>query len=228
MIIRELNETGRANFKALIAARHAGEQPVFSREAILQDEGQSEPIQDELNLSMEDFPSRFDMANHLVRLFSQCQERGVTEKDGVWDWISLAWFDQLVGSQVRDEVNYVLSEKHNRRYRHAVYFPWWLVNRYGADAKFLLIKKSVRGELSEQLLSVQHYPSCAGIVQAYKTLYFDESSQKLKRGHSSKGPGSPRRLMTWLGQIEVNYDLYAMTSESLMSLLPKEFDRFTA
>jgi hypothetical protein len=48
----------------------------------------------------------------------------------------------------------------------------------------------------------------------------------LKKGSGGKGGGSARRLSDVLKQFNMNYDFYAIKSDDLINLLPKEFDRF--
>ena len=78
------------------------------------------------------------MGKNLVELLSSLELSDLSGREELWNWIAAAWFDQLTGAKVDDEVNYILSEKHTRRYRHAVYFTWWLVNKHGEDARYLL------------------------------------------------------------------------------------------
>ena len=227
MILRELNETGRENFRSFVRALRAGEEPLMLVSSILEDEDQTDTTSLNAELSLEKFATRYDMGVHLVDLLSNSELSDLSGRDGLWDWIAMAWFDQLAGSKVDDEVNYILSEKHTRRYRHAVYFTWWLVNKYGADARFLLSNPPhKRGEVAEQILSVQYLPNCPSFIKTASALYWDADRQSLKRGSGGKGPGSPRRFMAWIAQIEVNYDLFEMSHHALAGMLPAEFEKF--
>lgn len=57
-------------------------------------------------------------------------------------------------------------------------------------------------------------------------LYVDPSTGKAKSGAGGKGPGSARRLADMVNQLDLTWDLYAMFPKGLLTLLPKEFDRF--
>ena len=59
-------------------------------------------------------------------------------------------------------------------------------------------------------------------------LYVDKKSRKIKRYAASKAeePGSSRRLIAVLKQLDRTYALNTMTPEAIMGLLPEEFDRF--
>jgi hypothetical protein len=227
MVLRELNEIGRENFRAHIRALRSGDEPMTLTHSILTDETLSERSELDGELSVANFATRYDMGKHLVDVLSQYELSDLSGREGLWDWIALAWFDQLWDEKVREEINYVISQSHWHRPRHAIYFTWWLVNRYGEDAQYILSKPtSVRGDVAEQLLSVQSYPNYPSFIKTGKELYWDKEALALKPGTSSKGPGSPRRFRAWIGQIELNYDLFAMSSETLIEMLPSEFDKY--
>jgi hypothetical protein len=57
-------------------------------------------------------------------------------------------------------------------------------------------------------------------------MYLDASNNQPKRGAGGKGPGSARRLADVLNQFDVTWDLYSMSYEEVLAMLPGEFDRF--
>ena len=227
MNLKQLNSTGRESFRAYLGALKAGEEPMVLPEMILSDDSQFESTHLVGELSLEEFPSRYAMGAHLVSLLSAYDLSELSGMDGLWDWVSLAWIDQLTKGKLDDEVNYIISGEYNRRYRHAVYFSWWLVYKYGSEAEFLLCKPpNTRGDLLEQLTSVQYLPNCHSFISAGRALYWDDDTKALKRGAGGKGAGSPRRFMAWIAQIELNYDLFEIGTQTLIEMLPAEFDRF--
>jgi len=120
-----------------------------------------------------------------------------------------------------------MSEDYKRRYRHAIYVTWQLVQSHGENAKFMLFKEpSIRGEITEQFMARQYYLSCDGVIEAAKKIYWDDEVGALKRGSGGKSRGSPRRFIAWLQQIEVTYDLFSLSGEQLLRLIPTEFQRF--
>ncbi len=82
------------------------------------------------------------------------------------------------------------------------------------------------GEVAEQLTARQEFVSNKGIVGAANRLYFDRESGGLTRGAAGRGPASARRLADVLAQLDVIWDLHAMTPDAIIGLLPREFDRF--
>lgn len=57
-------------------------------------------------------------------------------------------------------------------------------------------------------------------------LYYDEEKQRIKRGAGGKEAGTPRRLMDFFRQIELNYDLGSITEARFWEMLPEEFAKF--
>jgi len=59
-----------------------------------------------------------------------------------------------------------------------------------------------------------------------KTLYFDPSTGKLKRGAGGKGGGRPRRLAKVRQQFDVTWEIEELGHDRILALLPSEFERF--
>ncbi len=57
-------------------------------------------------------------------------------------------------------------------------------------------------------------------------LYYDPNAKTFKKGAGGKAGGSVRRLVSFIRQIDLTYDLRDCTSEQFLSLLPSEFDKF--
>jgi|JI10StandDraft_1071094.scaffolds.fasta_scaffold178986_4 hypothetical protein len=79
---------------------------------------------------------------------------------------------------------------------------------------------------SRQLASRKELVTNPAVAEAATRLYFDSASNSLKRGSGSKTKGAPRRLANLLNQLDLTWYLYGMTSDEILTLLPKEFDRF--
>ena len=229
MALRELNEFGTQCFQRYLDELRKGSDLTMTAEEILGREATTEATEFSDKLNTAPFASRYEMGCYLVDIFSGQQVSALISRDGLWNWIALTWLDQLKGGKLREDHNYIIGDQYSRamRYRHSVFMSWWLVKKYGETAKYLLSKPAnVRGEVTEQLLSVQYYISCAGFINAGEQLYWDREACELKKGAGGKGAGSSRRFMAWIAQIELNYDLFEISTQTLMDLLPAEFDRF--
>jgi hypothetical protein len=232
MKLRRLNAEGKKAFVDLIATMKQEPTPNNSASELACDEALTEIMDHSAELSMKSFASRFDMALHIHDVLASIPQPKLMGDDGLWNWLALSYFDQICGKDKNGnwkpdaQANYV-RDLGFLRYRHSVYLPWWLVGKYEQKARFLLSKEpSTRGEVIEQLTSVQYYPSCEGVMMAARELYWDHEAECLKKGSGGAGPGSPRRFQAVLSQVEINYDLFSIDKEVVLDLLPREFDRF--
>ena len=52
-------------------------------------------------------------------------------------------------------------------------------------------------------------------------LYFDEEAKKIKKGAGGKEAGTPRRLMDFFRQIELNYDLLSIDENNVEAFVAR-------
>ena len=162
---------------------------------------------------------------------------------GLWNWLSLYYFDQLcpvVSDRTRNllatEV-YVMSPDRVYRqvFRHLVRGPWYAVREHGENAKVLLIhteRSSVvlatRGRIFEDLASRQGIFGNRTVIAAAQRLYFDERNNWPRFGASGHAPGSVRRYAIVVQQLELTYDTRACSVDQFLGLLPREFNEWKA
>ena len=234
MIIRKLNERGLEEFSQFINSLRQGSKQNIPI-GLLTSEVSSEPLSISLELDKDkSFNNRYELGVYLTKKFHDINIQPLIGDIGFWSALALLWFDQLCpekpdGSRKPSMVyNYVMSNNYNHRPRHAIFTTWQLVDRYKEDARFLLSKElSVRGELIEQIMARQYYMGCEGVMRIASKLYYDPERGTFKKGSAGRtSPGCVYRFINWLQQLEINFDLFSMSSNDLMGLLPKEFDRF--
>lgn len=232
--VRRLNERGIEAFENYISGlSNDGGLPLPV--GILADDRTSEPLDIELTVDEgAEFATRYDMGVYLVDLLRRVRSQQLLGDSGFWTWLALHWFDQLCPLDSKGKrkpkktYNYVLSPNWNHRPRHALYTTWMLVANHGENALFMLSKKpSDRGELIEQLAARQYFMSCRGVIEAAHRIYFDADRRTFKRGSTSQTRGGNiRRFVSYLQQLDLTYDLGTVTSDSLMSILPPEYNGF--
>ena len=233
MEARRLNSEGLRRISACIETLRQSEK-VEIPAGLLTEDATSAAIEPTIVLSAEKFSTRYDLGHALVGAVGDQDIQSLVGDTGFWSWLALYWFDQLCPESAQGirkpsmVYNYVLSSSYNHRYRHAIYTTWQLVSAYGDTAKFLLCKElPVRGELIEQMMARQYYMSCEGVMNAAAQLYWDSGKDSFKSGAASrKSAGCVSRLVSWLQQIELTYDVYSLTSDQLLELMPSEFSRF--
>ncbi|HCO27060.1 MAG TPA: hypothetical protein DIT97_30135, partial [Gimesia maris] len=90
-------------------------------------------------------------------------------------------------------------------------------------------------DIVEQLASRQELVTNGSLLGTATALYLNKETSRAKRGVTTteklngrtRGkPGTVRRLIDVYKQFDLAWDLYAMDTESVVSILPKEFNRF--
>jgi hypothetical protein len=90
----------------------------------------------------------------------------------------------------------------------------------------LCTKPQSPGEVVEQLSSRQEIVTNASIMEVATRLYVDSSTGRHKAGAGGKGPGSARRLADIFFQFDLTWDLYSMTKDEIIEMLPSEFSGY--
>jgi hypothetical protein len=181
--------------------------------------------------------TRRDAALYLGEVLGQLNRGEVDHNAGLWSWLALLYFDRLCpidedgkrkpGATPR----YVLPpvdhpEHYQRYYRHLLAGPYTIARLHPAGATLLLASSiAVFDDFNEQIASRQEMVTNAGIVQAVDLLYLDTAKGRAKRGAQStkRKPGTLRRFVDVYQQLDLTYDLYSMTGEDILRLLPAEF-----
>ena len=100
---------------------------------------------------------------------------------------------------------------------------------HGEEAPILLCGPVASpGDFNEQLASRLEFVTNKGVIQAANALYYDPDRGKHKRRASPnwRKPGTLRRFVDVVQQLDLTYDLYSMSGEEILELLPSEFDRY--
>ena len=65
-------------------------------------------------------------------------------------------------------------------------------------------------------------------MKAACTLYYDPKNNNVKRRAQSikRAPGTLFRFIDVVQQLDLNFDLYSMTEDEILGLLPPEFDQW--
>lgn len=236
MKLRRLTIEGIAKFDA-----YFGDLRVMPRaeppQLLLVDSAASSAIDVDVDVEHIRFASRFEFAEYLHEKLVGANLSHAELDSGLWAWLTLFYFDQLCppnkegGRKAGERARYIPDVGNFRKfYRHLLLGPFMIYRAHAGDisrARGLLASVlSTPGDVVEQLVARQELITNKAVVGVATSLYVDKVTGKLKKGSGGKGPGSPRRLVDIVDQFDVTYDLYAMTPEMLLNLLPAEFNRF--
>lgn len=126
---------------------------------------------------------------------------------------------------------HILSQHAQKYYRHLLAGPYRLLQIHGENARvFLCGPLPQHGDFSEQLASRMQLISNRSLIEVVDRLYYDLSAEGT--GHPKRGaltrtrPGNLRRLVAVIQQFDLTYDLYAMSPDEILELLPHEFTRW--
>lgn len=194
------------------------------------------PIIDTQPFVVEPYGTAKDMAAAILGAIGDHHIGELSSRPGLWAWLTFVLRDVLfpanaAGQRKVGEVHRWFPSDpgdYQKAQRHLVRMPVVLLHELGADADHLIWgPPGILPEIREQLTSQQDmfHPT---FQKTARRLYFDDQQDRLKRGSGSKGGGSPRRLAEVRKQFDVTWDLYDMTPDRLLVLLPQEFDRFRA
>lgn len=181
-----------------------------------------------------DWENSKEMAQAIIDACGSVPLNDLLRRNGVWAWLAFVMRDELYprradGKRKLGEVHRWYPAELNdfqKGQRHLVRMPVILLNSFGDDADHLLCGLPAKpGEMREQLTSQQDmfHPT---IQAAARMLYFDDASGNLRKGAGGKGGGSARRFAKLRQQLDVTWDLFAISPAQLVGKLPREFDRF--
>lgn len=189
-------------------------------------------LSNDLEIDQMVFSTRLEAAQYLTEVLSRLQPSAVEQNIGLWSWLSLFYFDQVCPPDAFGnrnpgrEYRHILDKGYRNRHRHLLSGPYQAYRLYGKRAMlFLCTPLHKENKFHHELAGRQIFMSNPAIIDAAHELYMDKDADKPKPGAQAGGkPGTLRRFVNVVQQIDLTYDLYSMTSGDLISLLPSEFD----
>lgn len=185
------------------------------------------------------FDSRLEAGQYLAELLGRIERSRVDHNAGLWSWLALLYFDQLCPAdhgkrQPKRSYAYILPplgdvDHHRHYYRHRLAGPYRIVRLHPGSARSLLSGQvSKFDDYNEQIASRQEFITNSGIVSALDLLYFDSEREKPKRGAAAnkRKPGTLRRFVDVIQQLELTHDLYSMDGHEILEILPAEFEKW--
>lgn len=181
-----------------------------------------------------DWSTSKEMAQAIIDACGTVPLNTLLRSNGLWAWLAYVMRDEVYprradGMRKLGEVHRWLPaslDDFQKGQRHLIRMPVILLANYGANADHLLCgSPSVPGEVREQMTSQQDMFHST-IQAAARKLYFDDSIGNLRKGASGKNGGSARRFAQVRKQLDVTWDLFAISPEQFVAKLPAEFDRF--
>jgi hypothetical protein len=191
-----------------------------------------------LTLDQEVFADKLTLVRRLAPLIATIRDaRSLpsTRWPGLWDWLAAFNFDSICKKKesgvrkVREKAFYHLSNDFRTKYRHRVFGPVDLYSRLGDNSRLLINgTPSSLTDWEEQFAARIQISKSPNIATALFRLYWDSSSEAPKRGAAANArkPGTLRRFIDLMQQLDLTYDLSSISTDAILELLPKEFDKY--
>jgi len=239
MKLRKLTDHGRTAYIEWLQCRSAADQlPKHFLDGLDYTELFSEI---EIDLGKE-FATRFEFGKYAVAVLDTISAKELlnVQCDGLWDWLTIAYFSQF-GTKVSKYWHYTVTRKGHSgslAYRHLAQTAFEMCWRHGDAAVVMLnVGMGTWGDLSEQLTSRQNIAHHRGYVLAANALYMSEG--KVRRGAAGRvrplakrkpgetnGRGGVGRLALAVRRLCLTFDTHVLSTDSMLEILPREFKIF--
>lgn len=240
--IRQMKYKGIAESKAYLAALRSGQVDALFPAQVLSDPEYAEVLEPATSIEARSFADRRSAGQYLSERLAHFPIEDVQQNYGLWSWLGMFYFNNLVNRDANGHPD--LGRDSDAAYVLDPAAPGWGDNRHrllmayetytlhGENAWFILDQPAnSAGQLTNRLSGKPTIFRAQGIVKLAHLLYTDPLTRNTKRGFGGGGqnqrsPGNLMRFIDILDQLYMTYDVYGMTAEELMKLLPAEFDRW--
>ena len=243
----ELTAAGIRAAKGYLAALRADPKEALP-DGLLADPRYARALAPAVYVEQRSFANRREAGAYLSDRLAPLGNAAIADNPGLWSWLGMFYFHQVVGIDAdgnprlgrNPDVAYVIDPDETgrgarRHFAHRLLLSWEIYIRHGETAWYLLDEPvNSLSQLADRLSGAPEMFRAVGIVELAHRLYADPLTRSLKSGalgggqQNQRPPGGIVRLLDVLNQLYMTYDVYGMTAEQLLALLPPEFDRWQA
>jgi hypothetical protein len=192
----------------------------------------------EAEIERRTFGTRLQLAQYLAEVLNGAADDGLENEVGLWSWLSLFYFDQVCPVEENGlrkpgrDYRHILEPGYPNGHRHLLAGAWLVYSVYGLGEKLarllLWTPLHLESKFHHQLAGRQTLITNNSILDAADKMYFYESESRPKRGAliEKNSPGTLLRFIDVVQQLDLTYDLYSMSGEEILALLPPEFDKW--
>ena len=197
----------------------------------------SEPANGESQVENRIFSTRLDLARYLDDALASIEDDNIETDVHLWSWLSLFYFNQVCPAQTNTirkpgrDYRHILEPGYPYGHNHLLAGAYLVYTVYGLynELSMLLLYTAphIESGLHHQLAQRQSIITNKGVMEAAHLIYLDKKRRKPKFGAIAKNkPGTVYRFIDVIQQLDLNYDLYSMTGEQVLKLLPVEFNKW--
>lgn len=237
MKVRSLNPSGREKLVDYLHEIKSQQNPKEPPKWLLEDKDHSSALNSEVKIQEKEFDTQYKLGEYLDGIFTEFEFENLMDRDGVWNWLSLYFIDQLCpkkadGTRKTLEIdNYVIIPKggnRSKKYKHIIATAFYLYHKYQNKSKLYLYGPlDEHGDMLESIMGVRKLYRNENAMEAIYKIYYDPERERPKKGATNKkknNGGVVRRFRDTYNQYYLTYDLFDMESEEIIDLLPEEFD----
>ncbi len=233
--LRVLTTQGEKKFEEyLLTLKQANQEPFPLQE--INHAPWSEEFVPVIEVEQKAFTTRMQMGMYLTELFTKAgiKAEELANRKSLWSWLAAYWFKSICPPQedgyrkVRETASYVCSLDWRDYHRHLVGATWYAYSRHGQYSRlFLHSPPNQHNDFMEQLASKQSIISGRSIMEVADRLYWDNVKKQPKTNASNRTKlGNVRRFVAVIWQLEMTYDVYSMSADKILALLPAEFQQW--
>jgi len=205
---------------------------------LLDDPDFSEPVKGGGSIEQQTFGTRLELAQYFDDALAGVENDGIETDVHLWSWLSLFYFEQVCpadGKGLRKpgrDYRHILEPGYPNGHRHLLAGAYLVYSVYGLGENLsrllLWTPLHLESKFHHQLAVRQTLITNKGILKAAHQMYFNPADVRPKRGAliEKKSPGTLIRFIDVIQQLDLTYDLYSMTAEEILALLPPEFDKW--
>jgi hypothetical protein len=235
-VIRKFTSEGIEQFRRYLAELREGatSPPPFH---LLNDPVASKSVNDEIQIENREFGTRLELAKYLDDALAEIESNSIETDVYLWSWLSLFYFDQACPAQKDGmrkpgrDYRHILEPGYPYGHNHLLAGAYLVYTIYGLNdglSKLLLYTPPyIESGFHHQLAQRQSIITNKGLMEAAHLLYISNRESKPKFGAIAKNrAGTVYRFIDVIQQLDLNYDLYSMTGEEVLQLLPAEFNKW--
>ena len=239
--VHELTDEGIRAAKDYLDSLREGKRFPFP-ETLLTDPQYATPVEPQIDVEQRSFETRFDAGLYLVRTLAPIDSARVLGNAHLWSWLGMFYFESMVkkdadGTPIlgsNPPRKYIVDPqgKIGRTHHHRLMLAYETYLRHKESAWFMLGEPvDSLSTFTARLSGKTEAFRAVGVVDLAHQLYADRRTRKLKSrslgyDRATAPPGSLPRFLDVLDQLYMTYDVYGMTADQILPLLPPEFDRF--
>ena len=208
---------------------------------LLFDEEYATPVTPSVSVEERSFRDRRELGQYLADRLAPLGADAVGSNWHLWSWLGMFYLESIGGGAsgrssktLFADIAHIIDPTRDSRDRshHRLKMAYDLWTRWGEKAWYLLNQPA--NSLPQFTLRIVQSPEIMrseDLVPLALALYVDTATGELRSSatgmsQSQAPPGSLPRLIAVLNQLSMTYDVYGMTMEQLLPLLPAEFDGF--